>query len=234
VSALITPEQPGVDGTSLIDHPAPCVRVRPPGRDTLGRPLAPLLPLRCRLAAQLVLHENGCWMWTGATVATHYGGIHVDGKNRTVHRVVYELLIGPVPAGLEIDHLCRVTRCANPEHLEPVTGAENMRRMLAFHDTGYCPHGHQFGVAGNDYRRPDGTRECRPCNRRESAERRQRQAAAEGRVLGVREVRTHCGNGHAYTPQNTMIDAEGKRRCRACANARAAAYRARKNAEASA
>lgn len=68
--------------------------------------------------------ETNCWEWQGAI---HSGGYGVLGREY-VHRLVYEELIGPVPEGLQLDHLCRNRRCCNPGHLEPVTQAENLQR----------------------------------------------------------------------------------------------------------
>jgi len=68
------------------------------------------------------------WLWTGPIMANGYGKV----KNVLAHRASYELHVGPIPEGLEIDHLCRVRNCINPEHLEPVTGAENMRRVALY------------------------------------------------------------------------------------------------------
>src|SRR5262252_6830581 len=71
--------------------------------------------------------NTSCWVWTGRWDKQGYGII--DKKpNRKVHRLCYEMLIGPIPKGLEIDHLCRTPCCVNPIHLEPVTHAENIRR----------------------------------------------------------------------------------------------------------
>lgn len=75
---------------------------------------------------------SGCWLWTGKKGSKGYGLVHVDAKAGTqqqAHRAAYELTIGTIPEGLELDHLCRVRPCVNPAHLEPVTRAENMRRM---------------------------------------------------------------------------------------------------------
>lgn len=75
---------------------------------------------------------TGCWIWTGILSRSGYGRISTSasGKKRYVssHRVVYERLVGPIPHGLQIDHLCRNTSCCNPLHLEPVTGRENLMR----------------------------------------------------------------------------------------------------------
>lgn len=67
---------------------------------------------------------GGCWLWTGSQDGKGYGK---TGRGR-IHRIVYEELVGPIPDGLQLDHLCRVRNCVNPAHLEPVTGRENVRR----------------------------------------------------------------------------------------------------------
>lgn len=71
--------------------------------------------------------ESGCWNWNGP-LSKGYGTVWADGRNRGAHCVLYELVVGPVPKGLELDHLCRNRRCCNPNHLEPVTHQENMHR----------------------------------------------------------------------------------------------------------
>lgn len=70
----------------------------------------------------------GCWEWVGAINQAGYGQMS-DGRSNLAHRFAYELLVGAIPDGLQIDHLCNVRNCVNPAHLEPVTGSENMHRV---------------------------------------------------------------------------------------------------------
>jgi hypothetical protein len=107
---------------------------------------------------------NGHWLWIAGRHANGYGGIKVNGRYLKAHRVVYELLVGPIPDGLELDHLCRVRFCVNPSHLEPVTHLENVRRSpIGNGAKTHCPQGHLYDEA-NTYRRR-GRRECRTCHR---------------------------------------------------------------------
>jgi hypothetical protein len=73
-------------------------------------------------------HETPCWIWQGATIGKGYGRVNVPERETFAHVVEWEKVNGPVPEGLELDHLCRVPACCNPAHLEAVTHAENMRR----------------------------------------------------------------------------------------------------------
>ena len=106
-----------------------------------------------------------CWLWCGSLKGNGYGEVSVDGVRSGVHRVVYEALVGPIPEGLQIDHLCRVRHCVNPDHLEPVTPGENIRRgQTGAHERRktHCPQGHAYSPE-NTYRRVDGHRHCRTC-----------------------------------------------------------------------
>lgn len=113
--------------------------------------------------------QNGCWNWTGATSALGYGRFWFADQMRWAHRVAYELLVGPVPDGHELDHLCRNPSCVNPVHLEPVTHRENVLRGAApaailVHAT-RCKHGHPFDEVNTYVRPKSGTRDCRTCMR---------------------------------------------------------------------
>lgn len=122
------------------------------------------------IRARVDVTAEGCWLWTGAKLASGYGSVRWQGRARVVHRVMYELEVGPIPAGLQLDHLCRVRACCNPTHLEPVTQAENVRRGHGFAglnaSKAECPSGHAY-TPENTYRRPSAptTRECRICRR---------------------------------------------------------------------
>lgn len=104
-----------------------------------------------------------CWLWIGVTNHRGYGQF---GKSGSAHRFAYELLVGPIPEGLELDHLCRVRACVRPDHLEAVTHQENLRRGDNHQRSKtHCPQGHPYDEA-NTYRRPDGGRRCIACHRR--------------------------------------------------------------------
>jgi len=94
------------------------------------------MQLADRFASKYDVAADGCWVWNAARTGSGYGNLYVgrgaDGRKKyaPAHRVAYELLVGPIPAGLSLDHLCRNRSCINPQHLEPVTVAENNRRAM--------------------------------------------------------------------------------------------------------
>jgi hypothetical protein len=128
-------------------------------------------PLRARLLSKVNVDDKGCWLWTGCIHKNGYGAIGLPGKpwrKHLAHRVAYELFRGPIPAGLELDHRCRVLRCINPSHLEVVTASENTRRSLSpagiNSRKSHCIHGHPFDET-NTYVTSEGKRQCRKCRR---------------------------------------------------------------------
>ena len=132
-----------------------------------------------RFLAKIVADPHGCWIWQSGTNAKGYGQFKVDGRAVRAHRFAYELLVGPIPDGLELDHLCRVRNCVNPAHLEPVTHTENVRRGESFSAINmgktHCPAGHTYD-AENTYVTPNGKRNCRTCHRAACRAYRARQA----------------------------------------------------------
>ena len=108
--------------------------------------------------------NSGCWLWIGATSnKSGHGRMWSQEKRRLIypHRFSYELFRGPIPLGLTIDHLCRITCCVNPNHLEVVTRRENVRRMPQYHRLlkTTCPKGHIY------QRDKQGHVRCRICHR---------------------------------------------------------------------
>ena len=125
-----------------------------------------------------VAKTDSCWNWLGSLTRSGYGHVGV-GKTwgddpyrrrmlvRLAHRIAYELTKGPIPTGLTLDHLCRNRRCVNPEHLEPVTMGENMRRGIspaAQHAKAtHCIRGHPF--SGRNLAQWASGRHCKTCRR---------------------------------------------------------------------
>ena len=103
--------------------------------------------------------EGGCWNWTAGRTPQGYGNVRHLGRHVYAHRFAYEQIVGAIPAGLQIDHLCRNPSCVNPDHLEPVTNRENARRGLKAQRT-HCKNGHPFDDRTIIYR---GYRRCRTC-----------------------------------------------------------------------
>jgi hypothetical protein len=141
------------------------------------------MPKRSATPVEVVLSrttvtEKGCWLWNGSPNRSGYGQIKVDGRWPVVHKIVYEAFVGPVPEGMQLDHLChdprRCTlasecphrRCVRPSHMLPATPRENTLRSNAVTAVNaartHCVNGHEFTEA-NTYVRPTGGRMCRAC-----------------------------------------------------------------------
>lgn len=137
--------------------------------------------------ANIFIDESGCWLWQ-RSLQFGYGTAHLNGKRSRAHRFVYELLVGPIPEGMCIDHLCRVRHCVNPAHLEVVTNKENVLRGIGYTAQqarqAVCKRGHQ--LTGDNMRlSKKGFRVCMTCKRLRSNAWGKRQTAI--RALGTRE-----------------------------------------------
>lgn len=134
-------------------------------------------PVDQRVLDRVVQTPGECWIWPGSTTGkSGYGTVsYRDGGKQKIlltHRVAYEALVGPIPDGLELDHLCRVRLCCNPEHLEPVTRLENSHRGSKYRPS-HCANGHLF-TEENTVIRKTGHIYCRICDNKRQRERRQR------------------------------------------------------------
>ncbi|MEU7377616.1 HNH endonuclease signature motif containing protein [Streptomyces albidoflavus] len=132
---------------------------------TRGRKEPPLHRLLDKTAFDT---DTGCWQWTASRTPGGYGSVRMPGIANNAHRALYSLMVGPLPPNLHLDHLCRNRLCVNPDHLEPVSQAENNRRAGAART--HCKYGHEY-TPDNTYRRKGRGRECRECLRTRSRER---------------------------------------------------------------
>lgn len=115
-----------------------------------------------------------CWEWTAYRHPEGYGRFKVGALCVQAHRWAYEHLIGPIEGEMELDHLCRNRGCVNPDHLEPVSTQENIRRgrLWAIHGAKtHCPAGHPYS-GDNLYVKPSGQRVCRACKNAQQRARR--------------------------------------------------------------
>lgn len=130
-------------------------------------------PIMERLIEKRRIDENGCWLWCGGLHKNGYASTTTGsrGSREYVHRISYRLHKKEIPEGKDIDHLCRVRHCFNPNHLEAVSRKENIERGVGPGLLGtingtktHCKNGHPFD-AENTYFRPSGGRKCRECER---------------------------------------------------------------------
>jgi hypothetical protein len=144
------------------------------------------MPWPSNLLGRLEVQPDGCVHFTGVINQYGYGKVHRNGRMLQAHRLMYELMVGPIPDGMVVDHLCHNIdlscsggeaclhrRCVNPAHLEVVTHRVNINR-------------------------------------------------------GRRGPKSHCPQGHEFTPENTYVYADGSRRCRACGAEHSRRFYARK------
>lgn len=127
----------------------------------------PKRPLFSRIRERIAFDPaTGCWNWTGTRNGQRncgYAVIETCGRKRLVHLVMYEALKGPLPTGLEADHRCWNKRCVNPNHIEAVTHAENIRRMHQAYPRTACVNGHEY--TPNNTTVLNGNRACVICYR---------------------------------------------------------------------
>lgn len=131
-------------------------------------------------------HESECWLWAGP-LHKGYGrfclGVGNERRWKFAHRFVYESRVGAIPEGLTLDHLCRVPRCVNPAHLEPVTASENTSRV-GFRRS-VCPNGHEY--TSETRVRYGGRSVCRMCVREANKRARMRRKAVHFKVIAERK-----------------------------------------------
>lgn len=118
--------------------------------------------LPSRFVAKVTERHDGCWQWTGAVQSKGYGCYSVKGRAVLAHRFVLQATGRQIPTGMQVDHLCRNTRCVNPDHLDVVTDAVNQARRGA--SVTHCPVGHAY-TASNTRRNGAGHRHCATCER---------------------------------------------------------------------
>lgn len=163
-----------------------------------------------------------CWEWR-AGKSHGYGNFYLGTniRNARAHRVAYESLVGPIPDGLVLDHLCRNPGCVNPHHLEPVSDRENILRGTSpsadFARRNDCDNGHEF-TPENTALGPRGSRVCRICHAEKTRAAYRATQARKGKAVrdGWPGDWTHCRNGHEFNEENTRISPKGYRQCRAC------------------
>lgn len=172
---------------------------------------------RRKLLSRRVVDEAGCWTsFKNKPAPNGYTVIPVMKVPRHAHVVMYLLTYGEPGRELEFDHLCRNRACYNPDHVEPVTHQENMRRspLLGRHDNRPsreitdCPQGHEY-TEENTVWTKKGHRQCRECAKANSKLQYQKRKAA----------RTTCTNGHPWTEEFLAEDKAGRPYCVPCRQA---------------
>ena len=118
-----------------------------------------------RVWANIYADPSGCWLWRGALNFGGYGTVYWHGRIVMVHRLMYETFVGPIPAGLVSDHLCRNYPCCNPRHIEPVTDQVNILRGIGLAAQNarktHCPRGHEYDLLNTKFQSHG--KGCRVC-----------------------------------------------------------------------
>lgn len=176
------------------------------------------------IMGRLVLPENGCLLWPGQT-RLGSGRVAFEGRKHSVHVLMYQCCVGPIPEGHDLDHLCRNPACAHVCHLEPVLHHENvLRGQLGAkqREQTHCKSGHALSGAHLIIDRR-GWRACRECGR--LRKKKFRLAHPREPVARVHQHQTHCPQGHASAGENLSIDRSGVYHCRICRAAVARRFR---------
>lgn len=123
--------------------------------------------LPTRFWEKVQVSDNGCWTWTAAKSVDGYGHFKFDGRTCIASRLVYLCVVGEIPAGYEVDHLCRQRSCVNPSHLEAVTHRVNSLRSSNVGGKNatktHCPRGHAYTKGNTSVERNGGGRTVRRC-----------------------------------------------------------------------
>lgn len=213
----------------LQDDPRAEERIGPPGRiEAMGEIIYPagiytvttLEEYKARFWGKVSGDRpEECWEWLAGKNSKNYGYFWINGKSVQTHQLAYNWLVGPVPDGLELDHLCRNTICCNVNHLEPVLRLENQRRSpltLAGKNIikTHCPKGHPY-AGDNLLITTNGGRACKKCiSERATAKYWEKKAK---RIFVRKDMkREACPLGHPYSGDNLYVDPRGHRHCRAC------------------
>lgn len=183
-------------------------------------------------ASKIHVNQCGCWEWTAYVDHQGYGKfMGPNHQTRRAHRYVYQELVRELARTEHLDHLCRNRRCVNPDHLDVVEHVVNVRRGVAGINNSrktHCKYGHEF-TPSNTIRNSLGQRNCKECTRRIARQNTRRWRGTPDDAVPNAE-KTHCKQGHEFTPGNTYVRKGGGRSCRECVRQSQARYKARKRA----